>query len=203
MENSWRRDLSRLIHDRFFHFEIAPLAVKALGAFVQGYIIGRLFVVGAQLGHLKRLIIVGGDDIFAFLDGFANRINRFIRHVGAHDHGPTAEVDGCDIFGHPVKAGLGHSRWTIAHRHHTFENRSLHRQETKPVFKRGPRPALDPLIEDRVDRAVFDARSPGRIAGPGCQMNFAAPLAQFRKVNPAARITAATVNIVEFSLSAL
>ena len=99
--------------------EVASLAVKTRGARMERYIVRRLFVVGAELRHFKRLIVVRGDNFFALLDRFANRISRVIPHVGAHNHGPAAEIDGGDILGHPGEAGLVHDGRTIAHRNHT------------------------------------------------------------------------------------
>jgi len=70
---------------------------------MEGNVVGRFGAVGAEVGDIERPEVVGRDRGAAQLDGFAQRVVDFVRHVGADDYRPAAEVDGRDIVGKTLK----------------------------------------------------------------------------------------------------
>src|SRR4029077_11125379 len=130
------------------------------------HVVRRFFVVGAELRHIERFVIIRGDGFLAVLDRFAQRISDAGRHVGAHDHRPAAEIDGRNIFAHTGKPGFGHYHRTVTHRHHGFTNYSFHGKEAKAIFQGGPSPAFYSLIEDRIYRSILYAFPAYWIAWP-------------------------------------
>src|ERR1044071_5363251 len=66
-------------------FKISSLAVKARCGPMQRHIVRRLSVIGAELGNVERLVIIGGDQILSVFDRFTQSIGQVVAHVGAHD----------------------------------------------------------------------------------------------------------------------
>jgi hypothetical protein len=56
---------------QFVSLQVIPLTIESPRARVQRNIIGRFFVVGAELANIDRFEVVRGNKILTFLDAFA------------------------------------------------------------------------------------------------------------------------------------
>src|SRR5262245_56665508 len=101
---------------RYVSLQVTPLPVEPASAGVQRNIIGRFFVVSAELTDVEGFEIVGRNEMFAFLDGLAKRERHIVWHVGSDHHRPTAEIDGGHVRWHAVEASPRHHGSTITHR---------------------------------------------------------------------------------------
>src|SRR5262245_14661897 len=101
---------------RYASLQVTPLPVEPASAGVQGNIIGRFFVVGAELTDVEGLEVVCWNEMLSFLDGFAKRKRNVVRHVGSNHHRPTTEIDGGHVRCHVFKASPRHYGSTITHR---------------------------------------------------------------------------------------
>ena len=124
---------------------------------------GRLVVVGTELGHVERFIIVRGKNIFALFDGFAQRIGDIVCHRFVHDHRPAAEIKGWNGRSESFKVLARQSCGTVAQLDKSFQNLAIHRQVTKAIVQCCLPPALDTFVEDRIDCAALNADPPARI----------------------------------------
>src|SRR5215475_633060 len=105
---------------RYVSLQVTPLPVEPASAGVQWHIIGRFFVVGAELTDVEGLEVVCRNEMLALLDGFAKRKRNVVRHVGSDHHRPTAEIDGGHVCWHTFEASPRYYGSTITHRRQSF-----------------------------------------------------------------------------------
>src|SRR5690349_17326650 len=83
--------------------QIAAFLVEFLSAGMKRRVVGRLFVVGAELRDVQRPVIVGRKNSLSLLDRFAERVSDVIGHVRMDDHRPAAEIHGRDRMIEPFE----------------------------------------------------------------------------------------------------
>ena len=64
---------------------------------------------------LRGLKLSVGMALRRSFDGLAQGVGDLVRHVLAHHHGPTAEVDGGDVLGHALEVRLGQHGAAVPH----------------------------------------------------------------------------------------
>src|SRR5215831_21229018 len=101
---------------RYISLQVTPLPVEPASAGVQWHIIGRFFVVGAELTDVEGLEVVGRNEMLAFLDRLAKRERNIVRHIGSYRHRPTAEIDRRHVSWLAFEASPRHYGSTITHR---------------------------------------------------------------------------------------
>src|SRR5262249_40174000 len=101
---------------RYVSLQVTPFPVEPASAGVQRHIIGRFFVVGAELTDVEGLEVVGRNEMLAFLDRLAKRERNIVRHIGSDHHRPPPRIDRRPDSLPAFEASPRHYGRTITHR---------------------------------------------------------------------------------------